>query len=92
MRYLVEDVGRRYGHACVGAALAYVTVDDPALLAEIVRSKKLASLALREIAPTVAVSTPPQYHDYARESRQSDGSVDDKTEGSNRIRNHGFTA
>lgn len=56
LTYLIDDVARRYGSARVGSALAYIRVDDPVLMAEMVRSKKVAKLKLRQLAPTVAVS------------------------------------
>ncbi len=59
LAYLVEDLGRRYGQVRVGAATSYVRCDDPALLAEIGRSKKVAALRLRGLAPTVAVCSKP---------------------------------
>ena len=59
LAYLVEDLGRRYGQLRVGAAESYVRCEDPALLAEIQRSKKLAGLHLRLLAPTVAVCSRP---------------------------------
>jgi hypothetical protein len=53
----VEDVGRRYGRARVGHAASYLRCDDEALLAELIRHRKLAKLGLRQLAPTVAVSS-----------------------------------
>ncbi len=54
--YLVDDVARRYGRAVVGSMHTYLRVSDEALLAEIVRTKKVSKLGLRQIAPTVAVT------------------------------------
>ena len=56
LAYLIDDVARRYGSARVGSALAYIRVDDPVLMAELTRAKKVAKLKLRQLAPTVAVS------------------------------------
>jgi hypothetical protein len=56
LAYLVDDLGRRFGEVRAGAARSYVRADDPAILAAAVRSKKLARLRLRLLAPTVAVS------------------------------------
>ena len=56
LRYLVDDVARRYGSVRIGAATSYVRVEDAALLAELVRSKKLTKCKFRLLAPTVAVS------------------------------------
>ncbi len=54
--YLVEDLGRRYGKVRVGSASSYVRVEDPAVVAELAGSRRLARLGLRSIAPTVLVS------------------------------------
>ena len=59
LRYLIEDVARRYGAVRAGIAVAYVRSDDAALLSEVARSKKAAKAKLRQIAPTVAVSSVP---------------------------------
>jgi hypothetical protein len=56
LRYLVDDVARRYGSVRIGSATSYVRVEDAALLAELVRSKKLTKCKFRLLAPTVAVS------------------------------------
>lgn len=56
LAYLVEDLGRRYGRLRVGAVGSYLRSDDPALLAEVVRTRRLARLGLRLVAETVAVS------------------------------------
>ncbi len=56
LTYLIDDVARRYGSVRVGSALAYIRVDDPVVMAEMVRAKKVAKLNLRQLAPTVAVS------------------------------------
>jgi hypothetical protein len=56
LRYLVTDLGRRFGQVRVGAARCYVRSEDPSLLAEVARSRRTARLGLRLLAPTVAVS------------------------------------
>jgi hypothetical protein len=56
LAYLVSDVGRRFGVLRLGAASTYLRSADEALLAELVRAKRLARLGLRQIAPTVLVS------------------------------------
>ncbi|MDA8302385.1 MAG: helicase-associated domain-containing protein [Actinomycetota bacterium] len=61
LSYLVDDLGRRYGRARVGKASSYVRCEDPVLLAEVVKDRRLAPLRLRPLAPAVAVSErPPQ--------------------------------
>lgn len=54
VEYLVRDLERRHGRLRVGAASAYVTSDDPALIAEAVGVK---AAKLRQIAPDVAVTS-----------------------------------
>ncbi|MGH9105910.1 MAG: helicase-associated domain-containing protein, partial [Acidimicrobiales bacterium] len=56
LSYLVEDIGRRFGEVRAGAARSYLRSEDPALLGAVVRTRKLARLGLRALAPTVAVS------------------------------------
>ncbi|MBW3640618.1 MAG: helicase-associated domain-containing protein [Actinobacteria bacterium] len=56
LRYLVGDLGRRYGSVRAGAAGGYLRSDDVALLAEIMRSPVARRLGLRQLAPTVLVS------------------------------------
>jgi hypothetical protein len=51
---LIDDQGQRYGRIKVGVAHTYVRTDDPALLAELQRNKKLSKLEWREVAPGVA--------------------------------------
>lgn len=61
MSYLVKDAARRHGRVRVGAASSYVLVEDDALLRDALMQKTaagkaLAALAVRRIAPGVAVS------------------------------------
>ena len=55
--YLIEDVARRHGTLRVGSAASYVRCDDPALLVQVVRTKKAAKCKLWIVAPTVAMSS-----------------------------------
>ncbi|MPV37971.1 helicase-associated domain-containing protein [Georgenia subflava] len=59
LEYLVRDAARRHGQVRVGAAGAYLRVDDGALATELTGNPALASLGLRTIAPTVLVSPAP---------------------------------
>ena len=59
LAYLVTDVERRHGHLQVGVAAAFVTSDDPAVLADAVSHRRTRKLGLRLLAPTVAVSPQP---------------------------------
>ena len=62
MAYLVHDAHRRHGRVRVGAATAYVVVDDDALLQDALGRRwpgahPLRKLGVRRIVPGVAVST-----------------------------------
>ncbi len=59
LAYLVGDVARRHGHLRVGDAGSFVTSDDPAVLADACTHRRTRKLALRLLAPTVAVSPRP---------------------------------
>ncbi|CAN5805800.1 helicase-associated domain-containing protein [soil metagenome] len=56
LAYLVGDVARRHGHLQVGSAASFVTSEDPAVLADACSHRRTRKLALRLLAPTVAVS------------------------------------
>lgn len=56
LTYLVEDAARKHGRLRVGVASAFVRCDDAATLAAVLRSDAADRLALRALAPTVAVS------------------------------------
>lgn len=53
LAYLIDDVARKHGHLRVGAASAYVSCDDEAVLDEILADKRSQGLRLRRLAPTV---------------------------------------
>jgi hypothetical protein len=57
LEYLVEDVARRHGRVRVGSASCYIRSDEPSLVAEMLMARKTAKLGLRQLAPTVLVST-----------------------------------
>lgn len=60
LSYLVDDTARSVGALRVGAAQAFLRVDDPSLLAELLaRPGAGETLGLRRLAPTVAVSDLP---------------------------------
>ena len=56
LAYLVGDVGRRHGVARVGSAQCYLRCDEASLLAEMVNARAVKGLALRQLAPTVAIT------------------------------------
>jgi hypothetical protein len=55
LTYLIDDVARRHGALRGGAAGCYLRCDDEALLAAVSADRKVESLMLRRIAPTVLV-------------------------------------
>lgn len=59
LEYLIQDVGRRYGHAQVRPAGAVIQSDDDALLAEVAVHRALRRLGLHRIAPTVLLAEAP---------------------------------
>ncbi|MFI5715405.1 helicase-associated domain-containing protein [Nocardia sp. NPDC051750] len=59
LTYLIDDVARRHGRLRAGMAQSFVRSEDPALLAQVLASPVADTLALRGIAPTVAVSQAP---------------------------------
>lgn len=59
LTYLVDDVSRTFGTVRVGYAEAFLRSDDEAALKALVTDPAAASLGLRLLAPTVAVSTAP---------------------------------
>ena len=56
LTYLIEDVARKHGQLRVGVASAFVRCEDATTLAAVLRSNAAEHLALRALAPTVAVS------------------------------------
>jgi hypothetical protein len=60
LSYLIADSARRYGRLRVGVAGAYLRADDESVLAEVLADRRVASLRLRRLAPTVlaAQATP----------------------------------
>ena len=59
LEYLVGDVGRRHGRLRVGAATSYLRTHDETATREVLADPRFAPLGLREIAPTVLVSSLP---------------------------------
>ena len=59
LTYLIDDVARRHGQLRVGMAASFVRCEDAALLAQAVAAPAAASLEMRLLAPTVAVSQAP---------------------------------
>jgi hypothetical protein len=57
LTYLIDDVARRHGGLRAGTGGAYLRSDDEALIAEVAADRRLASLGLRRLAPTVLVTT-----------------------------------
>lgn len=59
LTYLIEDVARRHGSLRVGIASSFIRCEDTAMMAEVLRSDAAEVLALRALAPTVAISGAP---------------------------------
>ena len=56
LNYLVDDVARQHGSVRVGRATTYLSIDDPARLAELLAEPNATPLRLRQIGPGVLVS------------------------------------
>lgn len=56
LTYLIDDVARKHGGLRAGPAGAYLRSDDEALLTELLNDRRLATMALRRLAPTVLVT------------------------------------
>ncbi|MGC0362542.1 hypothetical protein ABH922_000526 [Rhodococcus sp. 27YEA15] len=59
LTYLVDDVARRHGRLRAGVAASFIRCEDVSLLSEVLASAVAETLALRALAPTVAVSQAP---------------------------------
>ena len=59
LSYLVDDTVRTFGTIRAGHAEAFLRADDETALTELLHHPKAASLGLRQIAPTVLISTTP---------------------------------
>jgi len=59
LSYLIDDLARRHGILRSGAATAYLRCDDEALLARVLSDRNVSALGLRQIAPTVVITTTP---------------------------------
>jgi Helicase conserved C-terminal domain/WYL domain len=69
LSYLIDDVARRHGRIRIGIAGAYVRCDDDAVLNEVLADRRVESLRLRRLAPSVLVSplAPERVADRLRE-------------------------
>lgn len=59
LEYLVSDVARRHGALRIGAVASYLRSPDAGALAELLADPRVATLELRQLAPTVLVSPEP---------------------------------
>lgn len=57
--YLITDTARKHGNLRGGPALSYIRCEDQALLAQACATKAAKAVALRCIAPTVAIAQAP---------------------------------
>jgi hypothetical protein len=56
LEYLIRDAERQHGRVRIGAAGCYLRCADPALAEEVVRTRVLNRLQLRQVAPHVLVA------------------------------------
>lgn len=83
LSYLIADTGRGHGRVRIAPAACVIHGEEPALLAEIAAHRKLAELGLRQLAPTVLVSSSPpdtvlttlRAEGYAPVAETADGTV-----------------
>ena len=75
LSYLIDDVARRHGRIRIGVAGAYVRCDDDGVLTEVLADRRVESLRLRRLAPTVLVSplTPERVAERLREAGYAPG-------------------
>ena len=81
LTYQIHDIAKRYGRLRVGATHSYLRCDDEAILAEAMQDKRLVTLELRRLAPTVIISPAPleevletlRSHGYAPAAEGRDG-------------------
>jgi hypothetical protein len=59
LSYLIDDSARKHGGLRAGSAGSYLRSDDEALIAEVLADKRLGTLSLRRLAPTVLCSPLP---------------------------------
>ncbi|MFF5718528.1 helicase-associated domain-containing protein [Streptomyces buecherae] len=59
LTYLIADTARGHGRVRIAPAACVLHSDEPALVAELAAHRDLSALALRQLAPTVLVSTSP---------------------------------
>jgi hypothetical protein len=55
LEYLIADVAKKHGKLRVGNTSSFIRSEDTALISQIMNDKKLEILALRRIAPEVAI-------------------------------------
>jgi hypothetical protein len=83
LSYLIADTARRHGRLRLASAACVIHGEDAALLAEIAVHRKLATLGLRQLAPTVLISRTPlartlaalRAEGYAPVAEAADGAV-----------------
>ncbi|WP_284577580.1 helicase-associated domain-containing protein [Streptomyces sp. 2P-4] len=59
LTYLITDTARGHGRVRISPAACVLHGDEPALLAELAAHRRLATLGLRQLAPTVLISRSP---------------------------------
>jgi hypothetical protein len=56
LSYLIDDVARKHGRIRIGLAGSYIRCDDDGLLNEVLADRRVESLRLRRLAPSVLIS------------------------------------
>ncbi|MFE1871621.1 helicase-associated domain-containing protein [Streptomyces sp. NPDC059496] len=59
LAYLIADTARSHGRVRIAPAACVIHGEEPALLTELAAHRRLAKLGLRQLAPTVLVSSSP---------------------------------
>ncbi|WP_329135817.1 helicase C-terminal domain-containing protein [Streptomyces sp. NBC_00670] len=83
LSYLIADTARGHGNVRIAPAACVLHGDEPALLAELAAHRRLATLGLRQLAPTVLISRSPlettlatlRAEGYAPVAETADGTV-----------------
>ncbi|WP_406168532.1 helicase-associated domain-containing protein [Streptomyces canus] len=85
LSYLIADTARGHGRVRIAPAACVIHGDEPALLAELAAHRRLAKLALRQLAPTVLISRSPLDTTLAALRAEGYAPVAETTEGTVRI-------
>ncbi|MBO1337340.1 helicase-associated domain-containing protein [Streptomyces sp. VRA16 Mangrove soil] len=85
LTYLIADTARGHGRVRIAPAACVIHGDEPALLAELAAHRALSRLGLRQLAPTVLVSSSPPAKTLAALRSEGYAPVAETAEGTVRI-------